>query len=459
MMAKSTKKQPAEKAPKTPKAAAKPAKAPPKTPAQPLDVQDLANITRVGSKWSLATEWTPQRIGAALKEAVQGNAQDYLTLAIDVEERYLHYASVIQTRKLAVTGVEPEVVSGDASSAGQTIADEFKVQVVDTECFYELCTDLLDSLSKGYSVCQPIWDTKATSGGKRFWTPKEYQFVDQRMFRYDPETMTQLRIDDGSAEGIEIEDEQFIIHSPKIRSGIQIRTGLARAACIGYMFQSPAVKNWASFAEVFGMPLRVGKYDPLNAGPAEIAKLRTAIVNLAFDAACVIPDDMKLEILDGRRPASGDNVFEGLARFWDEQISKLVLGQTMTADNGSSEAQAKIHNLIRINIAKADARSLSATIRDQVAAPWVRFNYGLNAPVPRVKFNVEPPEDLVSFADGLVPFINAGLQVDSNEVRDKFGLSRPSSDADVIRPWSNEATAATGALPVTASRRVARPKR
>lgn len=418
----------------------------PKAPQEPIDVASLASITRVSTKWQVGQEWTPQRIGTALRESAQNNLQDYLTLAQDIEERYPHYASVLQTRKLGVTGKAIEVLGGDPSKAAQDIADLYREQVVETEAHYELLTDLLDALSKGYSVCQPVWETSG-----KFWNFKEFQFVDQRLFKFDPETMTELRIDDSSDQGLEIPPDQFVIHTPKIRSGLQIRTGLARAAVIGYMFQSGSVKNWAAFAEVYGMPLRVGKYDPLTAGPAEIAKLRTAIVNLGFDAACVMPNDMQIEIEDGRRPTSGDNVFEGLARFWDEQISKLVLGQTMTADNGSSEAQAKIHNVIRVDIAMADARALAATIRNQVARLWVLFNFGPTAPVPKFKFAVEPKEDLVSLSQALTPFLNAGLRVSAQEIRDKFGLSLPTATDEIIEPRASAATAAPpGAAPANA---------
>jgi len=403
----------------------------PTAPPMPMDVQDLAKVTSIATKWGVGTEWTPQRIGAALRDAAQGNHTDFLSLAQDCEERYLHFASVLQTRKLGVIGKEIEVISGDGSSVGQTIADAYREQVVETEAHYELLTDLLDALSKGFSVCQPIWDT---DGQSPFWNFKEFQFVDQRLFKYDDETMTMLRIDDGSEEGLELPPDQFVVHTPKLRSGIQIRTGLARAACIGYMFQRQAISSWSSFAEVYGMPLRIGKYDPLTSGPAEISKLRSAIVNLAFDAACVVPNDMTLEVLDARRPTSGDNVFEGLARFWDEQISKLVLGQTMTADNGSSEAQAKIHNIIRVDIAQADARSLSATIRNQVAKLWVRYNYGPLAPIPKFNFKVQPKEDLTAFSTAITPLINAGLRVSAKEVLAKFGLSVPAAADDVIEP-------------------------
>ncbi len=386
-------------------------------------------IGRISDRWQVGSEWTPQRIATSLREAVHGNAAEYLTLAEDIGERDLHYASVLQTRKLAVIGEELEITSGDGSEAGQKIADDFREQVVETEAFHEMLLDLMDGLSKSYAVVQPIWDTT----GAR-WNYKEFQWVDQRLFKYDPETMSQLRIDDQTQEGIEIPPGQFIIYTPKIRSGLQIRGGLARLGVISYMFKNASVKQWAAFAETYGMPLRLGTYDPHTATAAEIAKLRSAVINLAFDAAAIIPNDMDLQVLDARRPTSGDNVFRELADWWDSQVSKFVLGQTLTADAGKtgSLAQAQVHERVALKVTRWDARSMSSKIRTDVATPWVRYNYGPKAPVPKARFDVEPPEDLVAFSEAITPLVVAGLRVSAQEVRCKFGLSEPTKDEELV---------------------------
>ena len=64
------------------------------------------------------------------------------------------------------------------------------------------------------------------------------------------------------SKGGELEPYKYIIHKPKLKSGLPIRNGLARLAATMYMLKGFTLKDWWAFAEVFGMPIRVGKYWP-----------------------------------------------------------------------------------------------------------------------------------------------------------------------------------------------------
>lgn len=88
---------------------------------------------------------------------------------------------------------------------------------------------------------------------------------------------------------------------------------------------------------------------------------------------------MKIEFEEIANAAGGAELFERLAEWLDKQISKAVLGQTMTTDDGSSQSQANVHNEVRMDILRADAKQLAATLNRLVrnlALPW-GGNYAL----------------------------------------------------------------------------------
>ena len=68
-------------------------------------------LTGVRQVWhqSVASGLTPGRLASLLQAAAEGDARDYLTLAEEMEERDLHYASVLGTRKLALAGLNIRV--------------------------------------------------------------------------------------------------------------------------------------------------------------------------------------------------------------------------------------------------------------------------------------------------------------------------------------------------------------
>ncbi len=412
-------------------------------PPKPLDVAASVGVSHPATSWaSVASSLTPARAATVIRNARVGNADAYLTLAEEIEERDLHYASVLQTRKFAISGVEPEIIPGDESALAETIAEEFRLQVAESDLFADLLFDLMDALAKGYSVVQPLWDTS-----EKQWNYRGFEWCDPRLFTFDQATLREIRLKDPAyADGRPMPPGQFVVHYPKIKTGIKIRGGLAMLATIAHVAKSYTLADWLAFCEVYGMPLRIAKYDPLTMTQPEIDQLKIALANVGHDAAALIPNGSSIEILDARRPsASGKNVFEGLANYWDAQLSKAVLGQTMTTDDGASLAQAQVHEGVRVDLKKADARSLHSTIRRAIIAPWVFFNYGDKAPIPKIKLPVEPPEDTKLFTEGALPWVqHAGLRVKASEIRAKFGLSAPddSEEDEVLEVDNTPAPAA-----------------
>jgi len=128
--------------------------------------------------------------------------------------------------------------------------------------------------------------------------------------------------------------------------------------------------------------------------------------------------------------AGGDRLFEGLANWWDRQVSKGVLGQTMTADDGASLSQAKVHNDVREDILRHDARQLANTLNRDFVVPFVSLNFGAQKVWPRIRLHIPDPEDLALLVTALEKLVPLGLKVEQSVVRDKLGLPDPAEGAE-----------------------------
>lgn len=113
------------------------------------------------------------------------------------------------------------------------------------------------------------------------------------------------------------------------------------------------ISDWATFNEIFGMPLRKGKYDPMN--PASKTQVETALREAGSAAWIVLPDGSEVEFISNSQTGQAAN-FDLFAARMDAGISKLFLGQTMTTEVGKSGslAQAQIHENTQEDIAMAD---------------------------------------------------------------------------------------------------------
>lgn len=366
--------------------------------------------------YSVASSLTPSRLGALLRQAADGNHDAYLTLAEEIEERELHYRSVLSTRRLAVSGAPVEVQAADDSAKAKEIADAVRQDLTENDAFVDLLFDLLDGLGKGFSVSEIIWNTE----GKR-WVPRAYKWRDPRLFAWN-ESLEELRVyDERDLYGKPLAPFKFVSFIPKLKSGVPIRGGLARVAVVAYMFKSYTVRDWHTFMDVFGMPIRLGRYGN-DATEPEIQKLRQAVTNIAADAAGLIPDTMSIEFIEAAKTAGGDQLFRGSAEWWDKQISKVVLGQTMTSEDGSSLAQAKVHNDVRLDIAQADARQLCAAINRDLVRAYVDLNFGAQERYPSISLTIDEPEDLRATAEVIEILVKNGVPVPVWWVREKFGI-------------------------------------
>jgi hypothetical protein len=72
---------------------------------------------------------------------------------------------------------------------------------------------------------------------------------------------------------------KFITHFAKVKSGLPIRAGLTRCVTWAYLFKNLAQKDWATFVEKYGQPLRLGKY-PERATEADKAVLMAAVAGI-----------------------------------------------------------------------------------------------------------------------------------------------------------------------------------
>jgi len=302
--------------------------------------------------------------------------------------------------------------------------------VIRTPKFKTLKFNLLDGLGKGFSVCEIIWNTSSTP-----WVPKDYKYRDQRFFQFDKDTGDKLYLRDEKnlVDGVELAPYKFVVHRPNLKSGITIRSGLARLAAVAYMCKGYTLKDWLAFMEVFGMPLRVGKYGE-DATEKQKAALLSAVANIGIDAAAIIPESMIVEFVETNKGAASDKLFEGMANYLDSQVSKGVLGQTMTTDDGSSLSQAKVHNDVRKDLVVYDAEQLSATIQEYLVVPLIDLNYGKQKNYPEYKTYLKERENLVELSKALPPFIDRGLRVEESVIRDKFGLPDPEDDANILGP-------------------------
>lgn len=385
----------------------------------------LTGVRQVVS--GIASGLTPERLAYMLRAAETGYATSYLALAEEMEEKFLHYGAELATRKRALLGVdlELEAAGDDAESLADVELLKPLIPLIRSVLF-----DLLDAIGKGFSVSEVIWDT---SEGQ--WMPSLLLSKPAHWFQYDRTDGVTLRMrDDSNPDGLLLQPNKFIEHRSAAKSGLPIRGGLARGASWAYLFSNFAMKDWVTFIEVFGQPLRLGRYE-VGTSSEDIEVLIEAVRGLGTDAAAVVPKSMDLDFKESSGKSASADIYERLLDKLEGQISKMVLGQTLSTNGGKgsgSYALGTVHNDVRYDILESDAEQLENTLQQQLIIPCINFNRGARKLYPTLKFQLKKPEDMTSLANNIKTLSDAGLEIPTDWVYKKFGMPVPKDGQAII---------------------------
>lgn len=381
---------------------------------------------------------TPYRLANILRRADEGDATAYLELAEELEEKDTHYLSVIGTRKRAVSQLQINITPASDDKKDVEIAELIKDWLSRDELETELF-NMLDAVGKGYSVMEILWSTAGN-----VWLPSDLKWRDPRWFEFDRETGEELMLKELGGP-VPLSPYKFIVHKAQSKSGLAIRGGVVRPCIWMWLFKNFSIKDWVVFAEAYGQPIRLGKYNP-GASAEDRKTLMHAVANIGSDAAAVIPSSMMIEFIEAQGKTGTAEVFKTLADFCDQQISKAVLGQTGTTDMlpGGGLAGNASHNDVRGDIERSDAKQLAATIKAQLIKPIVDLNFGVQDRYPGLKIGRAEDVDTKKVAETAEVGQRLGISISKSKLREQLNLPAPEDDDDILVPLPSAGANARG---------------
>jgi phage gp29-like protein len=395
------------------------------------EVRELSAVS-VAARWSTypSLGLTPGRLSSIFQEADQGMVQRQMELFEEMEEKDAHLSSLLQTRKLAVLSLDYEVLPYAKTAEDQRIAETVGNLVYSIPNLEGAFLDLLDAIGKGFALAEIMW---AMDGGLA--KIEELRWVPQKKVTFVEDLQPRLLTTEEPWQGAEFPLWKVVYHRYKARSGYDTRAGVLRVVGYMYLLKNYALKDWAAFNEVFGMPLRLGKYDPM-ASPADREALIQAIRNLGSDAAGVISKNTEIEFVEATSRLTGNtNPYQVLAEFCNREMSKAILGQTLTTDTVGATgtyAAARVHAQVRRDLVEADAQALAQTLREQLLRPLTGFNFGWDKPVPWFRFRYEEEEDLKTLSEVYRNLVEMGLPLSLEHVAERFGIPLPQDGERLI---------------------------
>lgn len=308
-----------------------------------------------------------------------------------------HLLSVMQQRRIGTLkkefrfepGSGPD---GEVSSQAEQLAQDFNRD------FSELKSrDLVSAiLNAPYYGMTPVELTFAPGDGRLRLARAAAKPV--RWFGFDDENEPRFRSLANPEEGEELPWGKFVFarHFPEYDNPYGIR--LLSRCFWPITFKKGGLKFWVTFMEKYGMPFLIGHYAK-GTSPDEQQDMLTKLVAMVRNAVAVVPDGDKVEMLGGgSTTGSGYMVFDRMKSAMDAEVSKVIIGQTLTSEAGDkgSYSLGKVHGDVLADLQDGDQTMCKNTL-DEIARIFARVNAAdVDPPVCKFFEEEDPQKD---FAD------------------------------------------------------------
>lgn len=244
-----------------------------------------------------------------------------------------HLTSVIEDRILRILNKDIIITAADGSK------DEDKTKAInDVEWFTEIVKMVMESPFYEYSLIYLIPGKKGI---------QHVELVPRENTQPDDGTILENYQDRTSGQMWADYPESFLFS--KLYSGY----GLLEKASSLTILKRHSWGNWDEFEQVFGMPIRIAKVATMSDDVRdEVAGWLKTMGTAAYG---VFPHFADIEIKEANN-RDAFNVFMKKIDSVNSELSKLIVHQTMTTDNGSSLSQAEVHQDTLDEVTKADLK-------------------------------------------------------------------------------------------------------
>lgn len=396
---------------------------------------------------------SPEIIKAALRNADLGYPRLQAELFEQVSERDAHLRGVAKARIYEVSGKPWRVQPLDETPIAQAVAKFCRAALDEIDGFDSDLDDLLWANGNGYAASEIVWGFRQLrfplDGGRsasvHALTPSSLDWVHAKHFEFDAITDQPYLWLSGAR--VPLPANKFVFHVAA-DTGLIERRGYMRPCTMLHAMKAWAMRDWLLYEALFAIPQVTGSY-PADREQYEAQRgvYQQIMRDWGKGVPAFIPDEIKFAITSTQAGGNSSGVHAAICGFVNQEMSKLIQGETLTTEVGSVGAYAatETHADVRFAFIRADARKLEQTLRMDLLRPIVAINaerlaFALGTDpeeivraVPRIHWRIDRETSPTQRKDILLSLANAGVPVSLDQVNDEFGVDPPREGARLLK--------------------------
>lgn len=287
-------------------------------------------------------------------------------------------------------------------------------------------SELLDAIPFGLAVSEVLW-RRAGAGAEAAILPAALRSRHPRRFVFGTDGELKLLTQAEPISGEALPPLKFLVFAPYGRHEDPYGLPALRSVWWPAYFKRQVLRFWVLYAEKFGTPTTVLKH-PLGATEKEKAAYKRIVGSLQQETGLVVPEGVELALLEAQRAGTVET-YDALARFCNEEMSKALLGQTLSTEATERGARSlgEVHLQVRQDIVRQDARALEELVSGQLVRWIVDLNFAPGERAyPRWQLHAPAREDLALQLDIDRFFFSQGLKLDAQELYARYGRQQES---------------------------------
>lgn len=342
-----------------------------------------------------------------------------------------HVAACVNSRRSGVLSMEWAIDRGAAKSRQA----KFLEKIFAGLDIQQILSEMLDGALFGYAVSEVVWRKDGAA-----IVPDRVTGKPQEWFGFDDENRL-VMFSNRDITGEIVPPYKFVVTTSNATYDNPYGFAALAPCFWPYTFKKGGLKFWAVYTEKYGMPHVVGKY-PAHTSQEKINDMLESLQKMVQDAIAVIPVGSELDILNTNSKDSND-IFESLQHYSNSEMSKALLGQTLTTEigeTGGAYAASETHNAIRGEIVDSDRRMVERSVNQLIR--WViDINFGAQREYPRFEMYQEEDVD-TTLAERDKKLAEIGVKFKSSYISKAYGIDEADFDINTPEP---EAAPAPGA--------------
>ena len=200
--------------------------------------------------------------------------------------------------------------------------------------------------------------------------------------------------------------------------------GLFSAVAQYVIYKRGGFGDWSQFAEMFGMPFRELSYDDYD--PETRAKLEKAMEDWGAAGYIIKPKSAELTLHDTGGSTSSAEVYDMLISKCDAAISKVILGNTLTTEQGEigSQALGEVHKESESEKNASDQLFILSILNTKFRAVLKKFGFDVTG--GKIMYEgLETDWDKLQTKWNVVKEIAQTVPVDDDYIYEEFDIPKP----------------------------------